>query len=101
MKFVNKMAGTSGDVSVIENAVLTGHTILLLGQAGTGKTLLTKTWYYKVLGLGKRTVMTAMSGIASTLLPLGSTLHSFFGLMDGRYSDRWEIHLLTASIFLP
>ncbi|XP_070582262.1 uncharacterized protein [Ptychodera flava] len=67
----------------IIKAVEEGHNVLILGQAGTGKThLLTK-----LAKLNNSCAMTATTGMAASLFPCGQTVHRFLGLMDGRYSD--------------
>lgn len=42
--------------------------------------------YHKLKSSGRKVKITATTGIASTVLPEASTVHSFFGLQDGRYS---------------
>lgn len=69
----------------IEHAVENGHNIIISGQAGTGKSFIIKKLYYKLKNDGKKVKITATTGIASSVLPEASTVHSFFGLQDGRY----------------
>ena len=69
----------------IFSAVLERHNVLILGQAGTGKTTLIKT-IYNIFKESEVKVL-ACTGIASTLLPDASTVHSFFGLLDGRFEE--------------
>lgn len=71
----------------VKSAVFNGHNVLILGQAGTGKTQLLRQLYRDMSRTGKVVNMTATSGIAATLLPEATTLHSFFGILDGRYTD--------------
>lgn len=70
----------------IEFYVENGHNIAILGQAGTGKSFIVKKLYHKLKSSGRNVKITATTGIASTVLPEASTVHSFFGLQDGRYS---------------
>lgn len=71
----------------IEFAVENGHNIAIFGQAGTGKSFIVKKVYNKLKNSGRNVKITATTGIASTVLPEASTVHSFFfGLQDGRYS---------------
>lgn len=70
----------------IEFAVENGHNIANLGQAGTGKSFIVKKLYHKLKRSGRNVKITATTGIASTVLPEASTVHSFFGLQDRRYS---------------
>ena len=62
----------------IEHAVENGHNIVISGQAWTGKSFIVKKLYYKLQNDGKKVKITATTGIASTVLPDASTVHSFF-----------------------
>ncbi|XP_077998607.1 uncharacterized protein LOC144451594 [Glandiceps talaboti] len=69
-------------------AAVMGHSFLLLGQAGTGKTTLLKKVCNVLTTQQKKSVkMTAMTGMAASLLPGGTTIHRLIGLMDGRYTS--------------
>ena len=70
----------------VSEAINKGHNVLVLGQAGTGKSkLLSKT--YEMLKIQHKNVQAlATTGIASSILPNGRTVHSFFGLLDGRFT---------------
>lgn len=63
-----------------------GHSFLLTGQAGTGKTFTTKQIIETLKN--KHILVTAYTGIASTQLRdyHCQTLNKTFGLRDGRYS---------------
>lgn len=62
----------------IEFAVENGHNIAIFGQAGTGKSFIVKKVYNKLKNSGRNVKITATTGIASTVLPEASTVHSFF-----------------------
>ncbi|KAJ8045597.1 Spectrin beta chain, non-erythrocytic 1 [Holothuria leucospilota] len=68
----------------ILKAAQDGHSFFLLGQAGTGKTYLLKQIKNALLRAKKKVQMCASTGIAASQLG-GKTVHSFFGLQDGRY----------------
>jgi ABC-type cobalamin/Fe3+-siderophores transport system ATPase subunit len=63
-----------------------GHNLIITGQAGTGKTALLKKTIAVLEGGGKTVSVLGTTGMASTLLPHGTTLHSFCGMKDGRYN---------------
>jgi ABC-type lipoprotein export system ATPase subunit len=69
-----------------------GHSLLILGQAGTGKSRLLHQIYNALNTPNYAVKMTATTGIAASQLQFGMTIHKFCGLMDGRYSD---LELLT------
>ena len=71
--------------SSIEEAVVTGHNILILGAAGTGKSFLVKK-LFNTLKTKKTTQLTASTGIAASNIE-GVTIHKFMGLLDGRYHN--------------
>ena len=52
----------------------------LTGPAGTGKTFVYQTLYYRLVGQGKNVLSVAYSGIAASLLLRGQTAHSAFKL---------------------
>ena len=74
-------------IQSVTNAIFLGHNVIITGQAGTGKTCLIKKLYFQLKNSGKHVKVVATTGIASTLLPDASTVHSFFGLSDGRYNN--------------
>lgn len=74
----------------IELAVKNGHNIAFLGQAGTGKSFIVKKLYHKLKNSGRNVKITATTGIASTVLPEASTVHSF---LDFKTDDTVLINL--------
>ncbi|KAG8174784.1 hypothetical protein JTE90_013184 [Oedothorax gibbosus] len=50
------------------------------GPGGTGKTFLYTGIYHRLLAMNKKTACVAWTGIASILLPCGTTSHRFFNL---------------------
>ena len=75
------------EASEIKAAVRKNHNVLVLGQAGTGKTSLLKDIYKEQKSLGRNVQISASTGIAATLLPGARTVHSFFGILDGRFTN--------------
>lgn len=75
------------DVAGATRCVLEGHNVIILGQAGVGKTHLIKQLAMCLKEREKKVIMTATTGLASTLLPQGQTIHKFCGIMDGRFSN--------------
>ena len=84
------------DQNLALDTVLAGHNLLLVGQAGTGKTLTIKECVRQLRYKGKIVALTCYTGIAGLqyqgLDPM--TLHQFAGLEDGRYSDEHLLHLI-------
>jgi ATP-dependent DNA helicase PIF1 len=76
-------------------AALRGHSFLLTGAAGTGKSFTTKKIVEQLIKAGKKVLVTSSTGISC--MPLASlhakTLHSTFGLRDGRYSTEQLLYL--------
>ncbi|CAG2207257.1 PIF1 [Mytilus edulis] len=68
------------------NKVLEGHSLLILGQSGTGKSFILKDAAHKLMKIGKSVQKTASTGIASLNIN-GKTIHSWSGIADGRYSN--------------
>ncbi|XP_063406721.1 uncharacterized protein LOC134690660 [Mytilus trossulus] len=64
-----------------------GHSMVLLGQSGTGKSFLIKEISKQLKKEGKNVSVTASTGIAS-LNVNGQTIHSWSGIKDGRFSDQ-------------
>lgn len=56
-----------------------GKNIFLTGQAGTGKSLLIKTFYKQSLRRGRYIALTSTTGISALLIG-GNTLHSYLGI---------------------
>ena len=75
------------EASEIKAAIRKNHNVLVLGQAGTGKTSLLKDIYKEQKSLGRNVQITASTGIAATVLPGAKTVHSFFGILDGRFTN--------------
>jgi chromosomal replication initiation ATPase DnaA len=50
------------------------------GKAGTGKTFLYRTLYYKVVSTFKHVICTAFTGLAASILPYGMTTHRAFDI---------------------
>ena len=63
-----------------------GHSLLILGQSGTGKSHLVKEIARGLLLDGKSVSVTATTGIASLNVG-GQTVHSWSGIADGRFTD--------------
>jgi predicted GTPase len=61
----------------IVKSVEDGHNVIITGQAGTGKSFIINELYQLLVRQGR---ITATTGIASTMFPNATTLHSFFGL---------------------
>ncbi|XP_070545835.1 uncharacterized protein [Ptychodera flava] len=78
----------------IINSILKGHNILILGQAGTGKTALIR----RIASGRRRCAMTATTGMAASLLFRGQTVHRCFGLMDGRFNDEELVERITQNL---
>ena len=72
----------------IISGTLGGHNILILGQAGTGKSILISKLFGILKGKGKDVRVAATTGLAATRLPTGTTVHHLFGLLDGRFNKQ-------------
>lgn len=68
----------------IEEAVLAGHNVLILGATGTGKSVLIRRLSDK--GANKSVAITASTGIAACNIK-GVTIHKFMGIMDVRFQN--------------
>lgn len=75
--------------ATITTAVKNGKNMCVLGQAGTGKT----TVCTRILSHYPHVAYTAASGIAACNIS-GQTLHSFGGIVDGRYGDRLALEAM-------
>ena len=60
-----------------------GHSFFLLGTAGTGKTSLINEISKSLQTLNKTVAMTAATGLASSHLNHGTTIHKFIGWRKG------------------
>lgn len=79
------MALTATQQLILEN-VKNGHSLLVLGQSGTGKSYLVKE-IARALAHDRKTVsITATTGIASLNVG-GQTVHSWSGIADGRFTN--------------
>ena len=78
------------------DAVLNGHNIVLLGQAGTGKTYTIKECVKNLRRAGKFVSLTCYTGIACLQYEglSATTLHKFAGLEDGRHEQKDLVHLV-------
>lgn len=65
---------------------LKGHNLLIVGQSGTGKSVTVGELRKKLINTGKKVCVTGTTGVAS-LNVNGVTVHSWSGIMDGRFSD--------------
>jgi len=61
------------------NAVESGKNVFLTGKAGTGKSFVVRQAMEKLIGLGKRVVAVAPTGMAAIQID-GQTIHSMFSL---------------------
>ena len=70
------------------NAALRGHSFLLCGPAGTGKTFATNIIIDNLKAQGKQVIVASSTGIscAPFLKHNAQTVHKLFGLRDGRYT---------------
>ena len=72
-----------------------GHNLLILGQAGSGKTFLINNIFTALSIAKKRVAITATTGIASThLCATSTTIHKWAGLEDGRHTEPELVHLI-------
>ena len=62
----------------IVKSVEDGHNVIITGQAGTGKSFIVNELYQLSVRQGKNVRITATTGIASTMFPDATTLHSIF-----------------------
>jgi hypothetical protein len=73
------------------NIAISGHNLLILGPAGTGKSFTVCEIYKRMLKDGKRVKVTCTTGIASSVYPESMsvcTVHKYLGLSDGRYNPK-------------
>ena len=77
------------------NAALAGHSFLLSGLAGVGKSYTTGKIIETLRAKGQHVLVTSSTGIASVQLKEhdARTLHHTFGLLDGRYTLNQLDHL--------
>ena len=86
----------TADQSGALSSFFRGNNVLLLGDAGTGKTETVKKMISSAQAAGKNVAVTASTGIAASLLPSGRTIHSFLRAYPGmdlrhaHYSEKSE-----------
>jgi ABC-type lipoprotein export system ATPase subunit len=56
------------DVEIVKS-VEDGHNVIITGQAGTGKSIIINELYQLLVRQGKNVIITATTGIASTMFP--------------------------------
>ncbi|KAJ8310830.1 hypothetical protein KUTeg_012695 [Tegillarca granosa] len=74
------------DNKLILDQAIKGHSVIILGQSGTGKSTLSKQIAKEISVKGRNVACTATTGIASLNIG-GRTIHSWCGIGDGRYSN--------------
>ena len=74
--------------------VLRGHNVIISGQGGTGKSYIVKEIYDALTSSGKHVFITCSTGIACTIYPNAQTLHSWAGILDGRYNHQKTLNLV-------
>lgn len=86
------------DQTTVLNAVVSGHNLVLTGQAGTGKTYTIKQCVNELKNAGRIVTLTCYTGIACLqykgMKPM--TLHKFAGLEDGRHGNEHLLHLISS-----
>ena len=70
--------------ALINNDIISIKCFFIDGPGGSGKTYIYKAICHLVLSMSKIFSCTAYTGIASTLLMEGRTLHNRFGLLHNR-----------------
>ena len=84
------VAGYHGVTDEQERAFLEikgGHNLVVLGQAGTGKSFLVRETQRRLASEGRRVHVAASTGIAASQFLHGTTQHHFAGILDGRFSN--------------
>lgn len=69
---------------------LSGHSVCITGNAGTGKSHTLKRIIRGLKEANQRFQVTSSTGIAGSQFDKCCTIHSFVGILDGRY--RMEVH---------
>jgi ATP-dependent exoDNAse (exonuclease V) alpha subunit len=74
---------------------IAGHSFFLTGDAGTGKSYITKTIIENLRENGAKVIVCSSTGISCMpLIDVGAqTVHKMFGLKDGRYEPEQIEHL--------
>jgi len=75
--------------------IISGHHLLLTGNAGTGTTFIIKSAVKFLREKGKRVALTCSTGLATTLYEDAFTLHKWAGLGNGQYSNGELLHLIS------
>jgi ATP-dependent DNA helicase PIF1 len=78
------MALNSEQLAAVD-CIASGHNLLLLGAAGTGKTFLIKHICKTLKSQNKVVAVTATTGIACCLYDSAQTIHRWSGIGDGRF----------------
>lgn len=86
------MALTNSQQEILSR-VLEQHSLVVLGQSGTGKSYLIKEIAKQLKKCGKSVQITATTGIASLNIG-GKTIHSWSGIGDGRYTNNTLLNKL-------
>lgn len=86
------MALTNSQQEILSRP-LEHHSLVVLGQSGTGKSYLIKEIAKQLKKYGKSVQITATTGIASLNIG-GKTIHSWSGIGDGRYTNNTLLNKL-------
>ena len=91
----NNMNNMNNEQELALQMAMQGHSFLLLGAAGTGKTFVTKEIISSLKKEGKSVLIASSTGIACTPFSTygAQTAHKLFGLRDGRYTLDQLTHL--------
>ncbi|KAL5013840.1 hypothetical protein ScPMuIL_008110 [Solemya velum] len=74
-----------------------GHNVAILGQAGTGKTMLVREGVKRLRERGKCVTVTASTGMAARQYKDATTVHHWAGLLYGRYDNKELLSRIRAS----
>ena len=92
-----KMVNLSNKQKVIVEQAKVGHNLLILGQAGTGKSHVVKHIVQTLKNDGKKVAVTGSTGMAASHYPNGTTYHRWSGLRDGSFTNHELLSLLRTS----
>ena len=84
VKLCIKMVLNTAQLEALQNA-LSGHNLIILGAAGTGKTYLVSEIAKSLKKQGKSVALTATTGISCCLYDEAQTIHRWSGIGDGRH----------------
>lgn len=73
--------------------IKSGHSCVVLGQAGTGKSYLIKETLKKLNN--KNVSVTASTGLAAWQFTGATTIHHWAGLMDGRFENQHLLRIIS------